>query len=155
MSIPIDNIRFEERPTLTVALMRGTVPATNGGDVMPPMVQEILAHMNESGAELAGPPYAKTSWVPGADIEVGIPVACPVSGNERVAAGELPAGRAAVVWFTGPYDQLGPVIIAAKEWIAERSLKSDWPWEFYHSDPRVVTDPAKFETELVFPVREV
>jgi effector-binding domain-containing protein len=153
MIASIDNIRLEQRPTMLVAAMRTTVPATNGGAVMGPLVQEILAYIEVTGVERTGVPYARTSWDPGSDIEVGIPIARALSGNKRVFPAELPAGAVAVVWFTGPYDQLGPVINAAREWIAERSFKTDLPWEFYHSDPRVVTDPAKFETELVFPVQ--
>ena len=46
MSTLIDNIRLEERrPAMNVAMMRAKVPATNGGEVMGPMVQDILAYI--------------------------------------------------------------------------------------------------------------
>ncbi|TMB96042.1 MAG: GyrI-like domain-containing protein [Chloroflexi bacterium] len=155
MSTLIDNIRLEERrPAMNVAMMRAKVPATNGGEVMGPMVQDILAYIEGAAIQRTGVPYPKTSWAPGSEIEVGIPVARGIVGNERVRPAELPACRAAVLWFTGPYDRLGPVIGAAYEWIEEHSLKADLPWEFYHSNPTIDTDPSKYRTELVFPVRE-
>lgn len=143
-------VAIEERPGRPTASIRAKVPAVRGGQIVGPLVSEILEYLKRARVERTGVPYVRTSWAPGSDIEVGLAVADPVSGDGYVLPGYLPAGRWVVAWHKGPYDQLGPAIAEVRAWIAEKGLHADLPWEFYHSDPSVVTDPAQFETELVF-----
>jgi effector-binding domain-containing protein len=97
------------------------------------------------------------------DIEVGIPVETPVTGDGPVSSGLLPAGRYAVVTHTGPYDGLVSANAALLAWAEENGIAWQMSddgkmWgariEWYETDPAEEPDPQKWETELAFLVAE-
>jgi effector-binding domain-containing protein len=62
---------------------------------------ELFAWLGEHGVEPGGPIFIR--YAAGSDdIELGVPVAPGVSGDERVQAGELPAARWATFVHVGP-----------------------------------------------------
>lgn len=67
----------------------------------------LFASLGEWGVEPSGPPFIRVLEVDrdGAplELEVAAPVAGPATGNGRVLAGELPAGRYAALLHVGPY----------------------------------------------------
>ena len=126
------------------------------GAIFARMMGEIFAYLNAHDVQPAGPPYDRIHAMEGQgfDLEVGIAVAAPIEGDGRVAPGVLPAGRAAVTWHTGPYDQLSAAHGAMQAWIAEQGLTSAGPgWEVYHTNPNEERDPSKLRTEIVYPIR--
>ena len=94
------------------------------------------------------------------DIELGWPVAAPVSDNERVSAGVIPAGHYASLVYTGPYDGLMDANRVLIEWARDQGLAWD-RWheehgdafrsrvEIYHTDPAEEPDPQKWQTEVM------
>ena len=95
----------------------------------------------------------------GLEIEFGIPTANAVTGDERVIAGVLPAGRYASLVHRGPYQQLYDANAALLDWIREQGLAIDVTGspqgdrfgcrlEIYLTDPAAEKDPAKLETEV-------
>jgi effector-binding domain-containing protein len=126
------------------------------GMVFGKLLGEVFGYLGGVGVQPAGPPYDRIHAMnaDGFDLEVGIAVASPIDGNGRVLPGELPAGRAAVTWHTGRYDQLSAAHGAIQAWIAEQGLEPAGPgWEVYHTDPSQEPDPSKLRTEIVYPVR--
>jgi hypothetical protein len=67
---------------------------------------QLAGHLAQRGAAPAGQPFAiyHAMSAEAVDIELGMPVVDPVAGGGEVVAGELPAGRAAVLTHHGPYD---------------------------------------------------
>ena len=62
------------------------------GEVMGPLFGEVYAHIQQSGQQPAGMPFAMYHSMDNntVDLECGMPVASPVEGAGRVKAGELP-----------------------------------------------------------------
>jgi effector-binding domain-containing protein len=68
---------------------------------------ELFGWLRDHGVAPVGAPMIRYRALDGdgfpTDFEVGAPVAQPVAGTGRVAAGELPAGDYAVLVHVGPY----------------------------------------------------
>jgi effector-binding domain-containing protein len=98
------------------------------------------------------------------EIETAVPVAAPVTGDNRVIVDVLPAGRYATLIYTGPYEGDGLMRATADllAWAEKKGIVWDkWQvgttgegWkarvERYLTDPDEEPDPSKWETELAF-----
>jgi effector-binding domain-containing protein len=95
------------------------------------------------------------------EVEVGVPVAAAVDGDDQVLAGVLPPGQYASVRYTGHPDGLFDATASLLKWAEERNLAWDvrpapegerWGarLEIYETDPAVEPDMAKWTTQLAF-----
>jgi effector-binding domain-containing protein len=95
------------------------------------------------------------------EVEVGVPVAAVVDGDDQVLAGVLPPGQYASVRYTGHPDGLFDATASLLKWAEERNLAWDvrpapegerWGarLEIYETDPAVEPDMAKWTTQLAF-----
>ena len=164
MAQPRLEIRTEQH--IAVIQQHVSVPF---GHLLGPLWGELGGWLAARGLAPAGPPlirYLTCDKPDGMDIEVGFPVAAPIQGDERVLSGIFPAGRYAVLTYTGPYDNDGlfNATAALLDWAAEKqidwqtTLVNDVAWwraraEFYLTDPDAEPDPAKYQTDLVFLTR--
>ena len=136
--------------------IRTTAAMDKIGEVMGPMFGEVYGHIQQSGQQPAGMPFAIYHSMDGnnVDLECGMPVASPIAGTDRVRAGELPAGTVATVTHMGPYDNLPQTWSALMEWMGPQGLQpAGAPWEVYVTDPGQVADQSKWRTDIFFPVR--
>lgn len=151
--------RFEIRtveavPTLSIRL---TLPIADIGRRYPALLREVWDHARRVGATPSGPPYAYYHRVDGeeADLEAGVPVAAPARGGGRVVAGTRPGGRAVCATHHGPYDTLGKTYQALRGWAEEAGHTLDTAmWESYATDPQEEPDPARWRTDVVWPLVE-
>jgi effector-binding domain-containing protein len=123
---------------------------------------ELFGWLAEHGIAPAGPPFIRYHVIDMAadlEIEFGVPVDGPVQGAGRVRPGVLPAGQYLTLLHVGPYDGLVAANAAVQEWAGQQGItlaaSADgrrWPGrvEHYLSDPREVTDPARWETEVAY-----
>ena len=147
-------MRIDHRPTQPVACVHQTAP-TVLVDQIGRAIGEVIHHLNEAGVAPVGPPYARTTWEPGTDLEIGVPVSVVVSGGGRVVAGELPGGTMAATTHLGPHDTIAATAAKLRRWIAQQGFaENGTPWEVYVTNPREVPDPNQWEHELVYPVRK-
>jgi effector-binding domain-containing protein len=116
----------------------------------------------QQGADPVGLPFWKYNVIDMArelEVEVGVPVAAAVDGDDRVLAGVLPAGRYATLRYTGHPDGLIGVTAFLLEWAARQHLAFDaepgaggdhWAarLEVYETDPD--PDLSKWTTQLLF-----
>lgn len=143
---------IQSRPIVGIRVT--TVPAELGA-TMDQLLPEVWGYLEGRGVQPAGPPFARYHdyGAERVDLEAGLPVSEPVAGEGRIAAGELPAGRAAVTWHVGPYDTLREAYDALASWIAAQGHRSAGaPWEVYWTDPGEVPDPAEWKTEVFWPL---
>jgi effector-binding domain-containing protein len=109
--------------------------------------------------------YLTTDMSTKLDIEVGFVLDREIPGGEGVLTDVLPAGQYATILYTGSYRGKGvyKANVALIEWAQQEGVvwktseKDGKEWwasrvEWYLSDPDVVTDPKKLETELTFMV---
>lgn len=152
----------EPRPYLAVhaTVTMATIDAT-----VHDLVVEVLGRRD---VVPAGPPLVRYDVIDMARelrIEVGVPVAEGTTGDERLVAGVLPAGRYLSAVHTGPYADLEEATGAFRRWAGEHGHRFDvepgeagevWGCrlEHYPTDPAVEPDPARWETVLEFRLRD-
>ena len=153
--------KLEDRNEQHYVGIRTEVPMRQLPKVIPQLLGEVFAWVGKQGIAPAGAPFIRYLVIDMAaklDIELGVPVATAVSGDGRVAAGVLPAGRYATLVYTGLRDDIA-ANAALLNWGAEQGLVWD-RWvaengdgfgarlESYLTDPDDEPDPEKWETEV-------
>jgi effector-binding domain-containing protein len=139
------------------AAIRVTAPPSEIGETFRSVLPEVTACLDGQGAAPAGPPFARyfDYTEEEADFEAGFPVARPVSGSGRVEPGELPGGQAAVTLHRGPYEGLAEAHDEIGRWVLANDHDPAGPvWEVYLVGPLLESDPARWETEVVWPLRK-
>jgi effector-binding domain-containing protein len=159
--------RLEERPAQDYAGISATVTMETIGDAVDQGIPELFGWLGANGVEPAGAPFIRflvIDMMADLRIEVGVPVAKPVTGGGRIQPGVLPAGRYAVLRHVGPYDGddgLIPSNAALQEWAARQGIefvRRQTPegdaWgsrlEQYLTDPSAEPDSAKWETDIAY-----
>ena len=154
--------KLEDRAEQPYVAIRTQVTMQDWGTAIPQLLGEVQAWLEKRGAAPAGAPFIRYRVINMAaklDIELGFPVASAASGDARVSAGVLPAGRYASLVYTGDYAGLVGANAALLDWGAEKGLVWDsWAadngdafgarFESYLTDPGTEPDPAKWETEV-------
>jgi effector-binding domain-containing protein len=152
--MPYD-VKLEDGTAQLTACAHETLPQGDLSAIFPRLIGEVFGYLERNGLHPSGPPYARSTWLPGTDLEVGFPVAQPIDGDGRVVPGELPGGQRAVTLHIGPYSELRGAYEAVMVWVAGQGLEiAGGSWETYLSDPAVVTDPAQYQTIVAIPVRK-
>lgn len=153
-----------ERPAQPYVAIRAQVTMQTMDDILPPLQPQVFAWLRERDIPAAGPPFWKYNVIDMdrvLEVEVGVPVAAPVAGDDRVLAGVLPGGRYATVRYTGHPDGLIGVIASLREWASQEDLTWDMTntpdgeqWaarlEIYETDPADEPDMTKWTTQLAF-----
>lgn len=114
----------------------------------------VAAEAHKQNVPLAGPPFALYRGMPTdtVDVEAGFPVAGNLHDTETVVAGALPETDAFEALHTGSYDTLQETYAAIQERMrVDGKTPSPDMWEFYLNGPPDVTDPAKWQTRVVWP----
>ena len=158
----LDTVVLEDRKPQPVLSIRATVRIDELAERHGESLRELWRSMQTRGVTAAGPPFVRyhTWGQTETDVEVGIPVADAVSGEGRLAAGELPGGAAISTWHIGSPDRLGEAYGRLEGWLSERERKAAGAaWEVYWwIDPAFDPDPAswppsaEWRCELVQPV---
>ena len=132
-------------------------------DTVPPQLHdEVFAWLETQGVPPAGAPFIRYHVINMSaqlDIELGVPVARPLSGDERIRPGVIPAGHYASLVYTGDYAGLIEANRVLIDWAKENGITWDaWEaengdafggrFEFYPNGPDTEPDPAKWETEV-------
>jgi effector-binding domain-containing protein len=160
MSTPI----VAERPAQPYVAIRAQATMPTMAGILVPLGPQVYAWLGERNIPPAGPPFWKYNVIDMErllEVEVGVPIAAPADGDERVLAGVLPAGRYATLRHTGHPDELLGVTASLHEWAGREGLTWDvtetpdgerWAarLEIYETDPAVEPDMTKWTTQLAF-----
>ena len=153
-----------ELPGRPYAAIPASVTMETIGTVVPPLNGEVFGWLAARGIAPAGPPFWKYNVIDMArnlEVEAGCPVAEPVTGDGRLVAGVLPAGRYATLRHVGHPSTLIAATARLLDWAAAKALKWDMMpsasgerWgarlEIYLTDPETEPDMTKWVTELAF-----
>ena len=144
-----------------VVSIRETIQVADLGAAMGDRIGALASFLAQTGAQIAGPPFVRyhTFGETETDMEFGVPVAEPIAGAGRVAAGELPGGPAISTQHIGPHERLGEAYTRLEAWLQERHRERNGAtWEVYYwldpSNPSAQSDPATWRTQLVQPIKE-
>ena len=134
------------------------------------LFSEVHAWLEKQGAAPTDAPFIRYLVIDmqtKLDIELGWPVAHPLSGTERISAGVLPAGRYASLVSIGPYK--GKALMKANgaliDWGTEHGIVWDSKQteqgeafgarlESYIKGPGNEPDPDKWKTEVAIRVAD-
>jgi effector-binding domain-containing protein len=134
---------------------------------LPPLWGEVFGWLASRGIAPAGAPFWNYRVVDMDDrleIDTAVPVAATVTGDGRIIADVIPAGRYATLIYTGPYEGDG-LMNATRDllawadakgiaWDKWRTSPTGEGWrariENYLTDPAQEPNPEKWETELAF-----
>jgi effector-binding domain-containing protein len=155
--------RIVERPEQPYVGIRDTVTRSTIGQLAD-RLPELFSWLAARAVVPSGAPFLKYNVIDmerELDMEVGVPVELPQAGEEEIISGVLPAGRYASVTHVGHPDELMGVTEDLLAWADEQNLEWDVEgdrWgsrlEVYKSDPRLEPDLSKWETELLFRLRD-
>jgi effector-binding domain-containing protein len=138
------------------AVIRVTAPPARIGAALDTVLAEVRSALDQQGASAAGPPFVRyfDYAEDEADFEAGFTVDKPIAPAGRVEPGKLPGGRAAVTVHRGRYEGLQNAHNEIGEWVLSHDHDPSGPvWEVFLTDPAREPDPARWETEVVWPLR--
>ncbi len=130
------------------AVIRGRVQPQELSRVVPAACGEVWSFARS--AKLARPGRHCALYLDDqGSVEVGVEVAEPFVGNDRVHCSKLPAGRVATT-VHGPYPQLRDAHTAIHRWCAEQKYQlSGISWEIYgHWQESWNADASKIRTDV-------
>jgi effector-binding domain-containing protein len=107
---------------------------------------ELMAHVAKNKGKRTLSPLARYFEIDGDTIDMAAAIAVeePIPGTDRIEASELPAGKVASIWHTGPYEGLEKTYAAFETWLAENGYEWETEsWEIYVSVPNDQPDSGK------------
>lgn len=119
---------------------------------LPTVYQYVLSQ----GVTPKGAPYGRYTPLAGGEmgIEAGLPIPERIPEQGQVIVSTLPGGQAAEAIHVGPYEGIHGTVEALGVWMrAEGKEPSGAPWESYLTDPGTEPDPAKWRTQILWPVK--
>jgi len=146
------------------ASITNEVPMGSLGEQLPPQIGEVFGWLAARGIQPAGPPFWKYNRIDmegDLEVEVGVPTAEQVAGDERVQGHLLPGGDYVVAEHVGHPDKLVGATGELLDWARANGLRWDMSestdgeiWaarvEEYLSDPISQPDMDKWQTNLIF-----
>lgn len=148
--------QFAPQPVLSI---RETIQIADLSETMDDRLRALWNYMQQHDVQPAGPPVVRyhNFGETKTDFEFNIPVAAPIDGAGRIAAGELPGGPAVTTWHIGPHHNLGEAYARMQAWLNEHRREPDGPaWEVYYwldpsqyDGPSTFPDPTSWRTQLV------
>ena len=128
--------------------------------VIPKLLGEVFTWLDKRGVAPVGAPFIRYHVINmsgNLDVELGVPVATALAGDDRVSPGVIPAGRYATLVYSGVTGIKGNK--ALLDWAVKNDIRWD-RWddengdafrarvEYFLTDPAEEPDKKKWETEV-------
>src|SRR5689334_1302616 len=119
--------KIDTRSEQHYAGIRAQIPSSEFENWIPKTIGAVFGWLGQHGVKPDGIPFMRYHVInmPGLmDVEVGVPVAAPINGDDQVKAGALPAGRYASLIYTGVmHGREGNKVLI--DWAEQQGLKWD------------------------------
>lgn len=142
------------QPVDVVGLRLTTTPESISRDSSAAMGR-LYEALGSEGIAPAAPPRLvyhemhEDAW----KLEACVPVSATSPAPEGLTPRRFSGGKMASALHVGPYDELGMAYRELEVWMDKHDLKrAGPPFDIYLNDPSEVKDPARFETEILWPV---
>lgn len=144
---PIYDIQICEVTRQTTAVIRDHARQSDLTVVVPRLCGEVWEFMRSSG--LPRPGHNLALYLDGEiNLEVGVEMAEPFTGNERVICSSTPDGKVATTAHIGPYNRLGEAHAAIQNYCAAHGHQLAGPsWEVYG---HWTDNPAELRTDVFY-----
>lgn len=161
MALKPEVVSREAQPYVSIT---SSVAMGRLGEQLVPLHDEIFGWLAASGIQPAGPPfwkYNKIDMEGELEVEVGVPTAVQISGDDRIQGHVLPAGNYVMAQHVGHPDKLVDATGELLDWARANDLRWDMSessdgerWaarvEEYLTDPISQPDMDKWQTNLFF-----
>jgi DNA-binding transcriptional MerR regulator len=155
-------VHVRDEPATHTLALHGRVSETDFTAFLDHAYAELAAVAERSGTTPSGPSGAlyppEISDDDSEPVEAFVPVAAPVplpDDRGGVRLGELPAARVAVLVHAGGYETVGDSYRQLGAWVAHNATPAGLPVrEIYLVSYEQTDDPARFRTEIHWPIRE-
>jgi effector-binding domain-containing protein len=138
------------------ACVAATTTPREVGSILHRIVPQVQEYLARNGLQPIGQPLARYYRYEREVVEMdaGIRIATPASGDGTVTVKELPGGDVAVAVHIGPYRTLRSTYDALAAWLEQEGrTPREAPWELYVTDATTEPDTARRQTEIYWPVQ--
>ena len=152
---PVFKVEEKNLPAQQVLTIKAVASQDNLAGKLGELYGKITAEMKKNNLQFAGYPFAiYHKYDPAAiEFEAGIPVNKAGKSNGAVVARELKGGPVAMIAHYGPYEGTLNAHMFMDQWLTQNNKQvSGSPWEVYVTDPGMEKDPAKWLTEVYYPM---
>ena len=149
------DFKIVELEAQTALAIKEEVSNQEIGKKMGEFFGELMAFSQKKVIQMSGPPFALYhSWNDQKTVmEVGFPAPASVKGEGRIKPISLPGGRVVTGFHIGPYNRLMESYQKMQDWMTKQGVKpANKMWEVYLTDPEKEKDPAKYVTQLFWPI---
>ena len=161
MALNPEVVSREAQPYVSIT---SSVAMARLGEQLVPLHDEVFGWLAANGVQPAGPPfwkYNKIDMERELEVEVGVPTAVQISGDDRVQGRLLPAGNYVMAQHVGHPDRLVDATGELLDWARAKGLSWDMAessdgerWaarlEEYLTDPISQPEMDKWRTNLLF-----
>lgn len=147
-------IRLEQQPILFI---RRKVDQAQLQPYFAECFGKLFGFGMRQGLPITGNPIARyVSTGPGLwTVDCVLPLSHRADEAEELQAGVLDGGRILKAVHFGPYEKLQDSYVAIQQWMENEGLSPrSAHWEQYVTDPGEEPDPAKWQTDIYWPIQE-
>lgn len=145
-------LKQNEQPTIFIRTKTSV-------DQLPRLIGEsyskMSAYLEEINEYLSDVPFVAyhNMDMENLDVEIGFPVANPLSGKGDIKAGLIPAGMIVFAMNRGPYSKMEPLYREMAQWIQKNGFEAvGTAYEYYYNDPSFLE--TELLTKIVMPIKK-
>ncbi|MCL2862733.1 MAG: GyrI-like domain-containing protein [Methanimicrococcus sp.] len=151
----ISNIEILEKPEQPILSIRLRTSVQELPKHIGACYGQMEEYLKKEGKRLSGIPFVafhSFGDMSDMDVEMGFPLAAPLSGVGEIKAGVIPAGIVLSCMYLGPYSQMESLYNEIMAWISENKYEMVLPsYEYYYNGPGVPEE--YYLTEICIPIR--
>lgn len=157
MSVALEHeVKEVSWPETSFFAVRSSQPIDSLGSFFSEAYKKIYSGLAARGIQPAAP-YAIYFVVDKeketTDVAAAVPVppaALPGSGIAKIT---IPASRALLLEYTGPYESMHSAYATLDEYVEKNRLEKAWTLEQYLTDPATQSDQSKWRTNIYYIVK--
>lgn len=150
----ISKITLLEQPEQHVLSLRTTINFNDFPKTAEQTYKKIMEYAALNGILLSSGPFVcyHNADLENLDIEMGFPVARPISGNNDIAGHTIPVQKAVSGIFLGAYEDTDPLMFEIIQWIIEHGYEQQGEiFNYYLNDDSRVA--SELLTQIVVPIK--
>ncbi len=153
----VENVEVIDMPVINYIAIHDTASLATIGQKLGQHYATLEEESGRQNLEMAGSPFAiyysesETNF----DMDVAMQINKMANSHGNIIASTIPAGKAVVASFYGPYEKSGMGHAAANKFIMEHPelVVTGAPREVYVTDPESEPDASKWLTQIIYPVK--